>query len=490
MTVGRFIAKIYVETDRIARRFHVDRRAGMTMFIAVLFPAMIAMGLLAVDAVRAYSQAMLVRNATQLAAMAGAGVLRNYYTQGAAQGTSTIQTEAAAIGNASSSSSVDLSDRYNCNITNDLTHCDLITLGNWDTTTLTFTSLATSGTTNPNAVQAIGQATVATFFGGIFGVPTLPITKSASAATYASTKPINIIVLNDMGGPNINQGLNGYAFNKDARPQSPQQGWWAAQQAADLAIVQCIQNSGNPTSQLGFTGFVDKSYILKPLTTVNNGTGAAAIIDTINDRSDAVFQFCRQTKAAVLCHGTNVAAALQSAIAQFKDPAYAGGNNHIVIITNELPLYDATAAQAHVDWHYSLGMGTGVIVGPGVGPDGTTLAGTGTSPTALCDSQASPALCTSTNLKQMAEGQAAAAGQAGITISTIYFSGDVATPPGQATAYAREIASWTANQGVPLVTPLLTDVVVNGTKFPGVSSQASNLCNMLTGGSALRTASY
>jgi hypothetical protein len=443
----------------------------MAVFIALLFPMMIAMGLLAVDAVRAYSQASLVNFATQMAALAGGSTIGSYYSQGNAQGVVSISRQAAVIGNANAASSADLSAVVQST-----------TLGTWDATHATFTSLATSGSTLPNAVQVIGQTTISTYFGGAFGTPTIKITKSATA-TLGTAKAFNVIVLNDMGGPNTTQSLG--------IPGSAQANWWAQQQAADLAILKCIQGSGNTVSQFGVTGFVEQGYILQALATVNIGINVTTIGNNINNVGSANFQYCRQSTSAHLCHGSNVAGALYAAISQFSGPSYVGASNNIVILTNQLPVYDPTAViPTHPPVVYTTAMGTGVTVGSAFGPHGVTLAGSGRSASDLCG--ASP-VCTNTTMKQMAEGQAVAAGQAvtngrnGLIVSTVYFSGDASTPAGSATRYATEIASWTKNGGMVLTTSHLTDVTEDGGTSPGVATQAGKICQMI--GATLRLSS-
>ena len=459
MNVGRHSRLVGSDLAPPSRSLGTDRRGGMMIFMAFLFPATIAIGLLAVDAVRAYSQAAMINYATQAAALAAGTQLGNYYTQGASAGTSSITAAANTISKANTDGLP--------NVTSSTT----VTLGNWDSAASTFTSLGASGT-SPNAVQVIGTATIVTLLGGTVGQPTLPVTKKA-VATLGSAKPANIIVLNDMGMPgNALQGLG--------VPGSAQANWWTAQRAADQAILDCLTATGNSTSQFGVTGFVEQAYILQALTTVNSGTNAATMKTKLANTLDATYQYCRQTKSAKNCHGSNVAAGIYSAIQQFSQAAYTGTSNHIVIITNELPVYDpATPVTA-----YTTAMGTGVSVSGGKG--------TGSSATALCGT--SPA-CSATYLLEMAEGQAAAAG-AGVTVgghavsftvSTIYYSGDASTPSGSAATYATEIGSWAKNGGLTMKTSLLTDTISGGVTSPGVATQARKVCGMI--GATLQLAS-
>lgn len=469
---------------RAPAQWWADRRGGVAVFVAVAFPAFLAMGLLAVDAVRAYSQASLLSFATQSAALAGAAELRNYYTLGATNGTSFVQGKALTIGGANAASSADLSHMQVCTTQNPTYPCMTLSLGNWNTSTASFNSLSSTGTSSPDSVLAVQNLAVSTFFGGAFGTPTLYITKTATASSYPSSQALNIIVLNDQGGPNTTQSLG--------IPGSAQANWWSQQQAADVAILKCLQTSGNTSSQFGVTGFTNLATTLYQLTYVNVGTNATKISNAINNIGSTKFQYCRQSKTALNCDGTNVAAALYSAINQFSGAAYQNTNNHIIIITNELPLYDTAIGNPNPAYVYKIADGTGVTVGPGVGSDGVTLAGSGASSTPLCGT--SP-VCNNTYLKQMAEGQSAAAGTAvsggrsAITVSTLYFSGDTSTPTGQASAYASEIASWAQNNGVSLTTSNLSDTTSGGATLPGVATQASNICKLISGGATLRTAS-
>jgi Flp pilus assembly protein TadG len=452
------------------RTLRTDRRAGIAVFIALLFPALIAMGLLAIDAVRAFSQATLLSTATQAAALAGGMNIGNYYSQGATLGGASVSTKAALIGDANAASSANLASAIQQTL-----------LGNWNTSNSTFTSLATSGTTSPNAVLVTGTLTMPTYIGGAFGTPTISITKTATA-TLNSNTPFNVIVLNDMGGPNTTQSL-GIAGSAQAR-------WWAQQQAADVAILRCLQAAGNTSSKFGVTGFVEQGYTLQAMATVNSGTNATTITNNINNVGSSYFQYCRQSKSAKMCHGSNVAAAIKSAVAQFNAITTTGASNNIVILTNELPLYDPTVATGQSPvLYYTIAEGTGVTVGTTTGPTGAKVA-TGSSTTALCGT--SP-VCTTTNLIQMAEGQAAAAGRAtssggpGLRISVIYFSGDNGTVAGKAATDWAEISSWVQNGGMAAQTSSLTTTTNDGTTTLGVVAQAGKFCQLL--GSTLATAS-
>ncbi len=437
-----------------------DRRGGMTLFVALAFPATIAMGLLAIDAVRAYSQASQINFATQAAALAAGSQLGNYYSQGATNGTTAISAAASTIANANIA-----------NLSN-VTSSTTVTLGNWDSVSSTFTGLAV-GSTSPNAVQVVGSATINTILASSFvGQPSLTVSKTA-VATLGSPKTFNVIVLNEMGGPNLNQGLG--------VPGSAQANWWTQQQAADLAILNCVAAAGNTASQFGITGYVEQAYTLQALTPLSSASVKTTIANNINNVGSSKFQYCRQSKSAQACHGSNVAAGIYSAISQFSGAAYASTSNHIVVLTNELPIYDPTAnpAQNIVATNYSLAMGTGVSQVNGVW--------TGGAATGICNGAAGTTTCTNTLLQEMAEGQAVTAGTAvpsgrsGITISTIYYSTDNNTV--SPTAVATEIASWTKNGGLSMRPYSYTDTASAG----GFVTQAAKVCQMI--GATLRLAS-
>jgi len=332
----------------------------------------------------------------------------------------------------------------------------------------------------PNAVLVTGTLTMPTYIGTAFGTPTITISKTATA-TLNSTTPFNVMVLNDMGGPNTTQSLG--------IPGSQQASWWAQQQAADLAILKCLRATGNTSTKFGVTGFVEQGYTLQAMTTVNSGTNATTITNNI---TGSAFQYCRQSKSAKMCHGSNVASAIASAIAQFKSITTVGASNHIIILTNELPIYDPTVATGQSPvLYYTTAEGTRVTVGTAIGPTGVPV-GTGASAEtdALCGT--SP-VCTSSNLVQMAEGQAAAAGLAttsggpGLTVSVVYFSGDQGTFSGKAATDWAEISSWVKNGGMAYTTSSLNTTTSNGTTTLGVAALAGQFCRSL--GASLATAS-
>lgn len=425
-----------------------DRRAGVAVFIALFFPMAIALGLLAVDGVRAYSQASQINFATQAAALAAGSQLGDYYSQGATAGGVAIQAAATTISNANFVSLANVTNRS-----------ATVTLGRWDSTNSTFTVLGEG--TNPNAAKVVGQGTINTILGGAFGIPTLPVTKIA-VATLGTPGPFNIVVLNDMGANNSKNALGGVGGTSGAQSQL-----WAQQQAADQAILKCIQNSGNTSSKMGVIGFIAQGYVVQSLKTVNSGSNAATIKSAISSAT-----YCAHDKAQPQCYGTNVAGGIYAAISQFSGVT---GNNNILIITNQEPLsnntgnpiiYTASDGTKTVVTNYQLTMGTGVSVANGVG--------TGSSATALCGN--SPT-CTSAMLLEMAEGQAAAAGAAGITVSVVYFSGDSGTPSGSANAYYTEMSGWVKNGGLAQTTSTLSAV-------PGL---AGNVCRMI--GATLQVAS-
>ena len=436
-----------------------DRKGSMAIMLALLFPTMIALGLLAVDAARLYSQVSLFNQAMQMAALAGGTKIGSYYSQGATAGATTIQNFTTTIA------------RSNATLLTDATTSSTITttLGNWSGST--FTSLATSNGTTPDAVQVTGSANLPTIFAGLLtGATSFPVSKT-SVSTLGSAATFNVIVLNDIGS-NVSTA--------QVQPIFGSQGlYWAQVQAADTAILNCVANSGISAAKFGVTAFHGSATTYQALTTVSTAAATTTVSNTINNvgstanSGKGVFVYCNQykTPAAPACRGTNVAAGLYSAISQFSGAAYVGANNHILIIDSQMPIVDPRSPSMTYD------QSTGTYVSSSGGR------GTGSSATSLCGASGQSA-CTTSSLLVMAEGQAIAAGtavsggRAGITISTLYYSGDAgvaSTPSGQSSLYTSEMATWAQNGGTSIATATLTDI----------PTQAANICKLIRSTSQL-----
>jgi hypothetical protein len=275
-----------------------------------------------------------------------------------------------------------------------------VVLGNWNSSTQTFTSLATSGGSAPNAVQVTGLNTAAngnavkTIFAGIFGISSKDLTSSA-VASYATGQNFDTIIINDLS----------QSFSSEITQQ----------RAADLAILNCVQSNSGSATNFGITTFDGHSNIYQALAVAS--TNYASLQTKIN-----ALNYCG-TSGAPACSGSNPAAGIYSAIQQFSGISSTNTIKNIVIITDGVPNADPiTYAKA----------------------DGTYATPTSTSP--ICSTS-----CTNANLLTMAQDQATNAYNAGINVSTIYYSGSTAS--GQVAAYETEVASFVRGTGVALVAP-------------------------------------
>ena len=422
-----------------------DRRAGMTILIAALIPAMIAVGLLGLDAVRALSQASQINYATQLAAIAAATQAANSGGSSAA----TMQTYAQTIAQANATSLT----------ANNVT----VVAGTYNAVNKSLSNTPSGAA--PTAVQVTSSVALSTVLGGFFGVPTLAITKTsiASLPTQAGSiganppvngvvnTTVNVLVLND-----VELTFNSGTGHPDLTPQL----------SADLAILNCLHGYGSANSQFGIMPFAltvpvnaatNSSSFLTPLTSVGSSFASLSAklttAMTVGNATtgNAIVPFCTQAfnpkqNATPSCRGSNVAAALYAAINIFSGTAYQGATNHIVLITDELPSVDP-AQGTNGGANYST-VGYGGFVAKTNGVWGTSA----TAPSCAPNNKTST--CTNTDLLNWARAQVAIAGNSTnkIIVSTVYFSGDAKaaaqqnTPDTGVTPDA-EIASWVQNGG-------------------------------------------
>jgi hypothetical protein len=152
-------------------------------------------------------------------------------------------------------------------------------------------------------------------------------------------------------------------------------------------------------------------------------------------------QLLLQTKITVLTAlacglncgtGSNVAAAIYSAIQQFSGSTFANTKKNIVIITDGVP-----NANNSVDYERA---------------DGIYPTSTASTPTCIGTNN-----CNDADLLTMARNQATAANAAGISVSTIYYSGS--TPTAQQSSYAASLQSLVQGSGVAMVAP--TSAAIN-----------------------------
>jgi Flp pilus assembly protein TadG len=174
------------------RRLLKDRRAGVTTLVSLMMPVMFGTGPLFADAAYISYRKLLLQQTVHAAALAGAQTLSSYYTSGnnsttavvaAAQSFARLNMPTATYGTVVPTANV--------------------VLGNWNTTTGAFISLASSGGSAPNAVQVTGLNTsansnpVKTLFAGIFGISSKDLTATATAS-YATGQNFDTIIINDL----------------------------------------------------------------------------------------------------------------------------------------------------------------------------------------------------------------------------------------------------------------------------------------------------
>jgi hypothetical protein len=276
-----------------------------------------------------------------------------------------------------------------------------VVIGNWNAATSTFTSLASSGGTSPNAVQVSGLNTQANgnpipvLFGGLLGMSNLSVSKTA-VASFGTGQNFDTIILNDLS----------QSFSSEI----------SEQRAADLAILNCVKTTSATTSVFGITTFDGHSSTYVPLTQAS--TSMSSLTAKIN-----ALNYCG-TSGMPACTGSNVAAGLYSAIQQFSAVSATNTIKNIILITDGVPNVNSSVTYAKAD---------------GVYP-------TPTSTTPICTTK-----CTDANLLTAAQDQATNAYAAGISISTIYYTGDTAA--GSVASYEASLASLRRGTGVSLVAP-------------------------------------
>ncbi len=362
---------------------------GVGVLAAMMFAILMGIGALALNEAHLQYRVMLQRQTTQAAALAAAAKLASYYASGTNSDTAVVAA-AQTIGGANMPSA-----SYGA-----VVPASAVVLGNWNAARGSFTSLAESGLASPNAVRVQGLSTTANgnpiglLFAGIVGRATMDFTATA-VASYGTGQTWNTIITNDLS----------QSFSSAI----------ADQRAADNAILDCVRSSAGSLSQFGITTHTGVSAIFQPLRQAStNFATLQARIATMNS--------CGKSGAPA-CGGSNVASAIYSAIQQFSDPAFANTRKNVVIITDGVP-NASSRTYTRADGIYP----------------------TATSTTPTCTTK-----CTDANLWTMAVNQAAAARAAGISVSTIYYSGS--TSAGQRAGYAAQLAQLSGGTGVSMVAP-------------------------------------
>ncbi len=409
------------------------RRGAVAVVAALTFPILIGFGALGIELNHAHFQKLLLEQTVEASALAGANVIASYYTSGNSSTAVVAAAQAIATANMPATTTV---NGQSAQLYGTVVPTANIVLGNWNAATSTFTSLATSKGTTPNAVQVTGLETAANnnpiklFFGSIIGYASYDVSATA-VASYGTGQTFNTIVINDLS----------QSFLVDI----------SAQQAADSAILNCIAGNAGSASQFGITTINGSAWIDDPLAQATSPAHAAAITKL----TSCISPFCGT--------GSNVASGIYSATQQFSGSAYATSKNNIIIITDGVP-------NVHNGLSYVLANGIGPTLNPVTGVVCILLT------------------CTDANLLTMAKNQAAAARAAGISISTIYYSGDTTASSSACTAaglpsscttaalqaaYAASLKTLSGGTGISLVAP--TSATISSTFAAFCSTMASSI---------------
>lgn len=373
------------------RRFLSDRRAGVALLVALLFPILVGFAMLGIDGAYMYYRNLMLRQTVQAAALAGGNVIASYYTSGTNSSATVVsraqQFATANMPTATYGTVVAATD---------------IALGNWDIATSTFTSLASSGGTAPNAVSVTGRNAsssnnpVSLFLGNMYAKPSIDLTSNA-ITSYATGQSWHTIVINDLSGsfsPSISR-----------------------QRSADQAILDCVKNSTGPLSNFAIIGITGHYTVWQSL--VQASTNYAAVSSRIS-----ALKSC-DNSGAPACSGSNVSSGIYRATKSdmFGSSTYVGAAKNIIIITDGVPNANS----------FTYTREDGAYPSP-------------SSATPTCTSS-----CTDANLLTMAQNQATYANSLGISVSTIYYSGG--TPTNQQASYAASLATLRRGTGISLIAP-------------------------------------
>lgn len=369
------------------RMQRADARGSVGVTVAMMLAVLTGIGGLALNQAHYHHRGLVQRQATQAASLAAAAKLSTYYASGT-NSTTAIVAAAQTIATANMPTAT-----YGT-----VVPASNVVLGNWNATTGVFTPLSVSGGTSPDAVRVSGLSSTAN--GN--AIPSLMPAGAATrdyqtnaVASYGTGQTWNTIITNDLSG----------SFSSAI----------ASQRAADKAILDCVKTAAGSASRFGITTHTGVSAIFQALSVAS--TTYAALTTKIN-----TLKSCGNAGAPA-CSGSNVASALYSARQQFKNVAYNGTRKNIVIITDGVPNANSrTYTKA----------------------DGVYLTDTATS--GICSNN-----CTDANLWTATLNQATMARNEGISISTIYYSGNTAS--NQRAAYAAQLAQLTGGTGVAMVAP-------------------------------------
>ena len=278
-----------------------DRGATAVLVAAVVIPVLVGFATMAIGRGYYGYRKLLLEQTVQSAALAAGNNLATYYSTGSSN---TVVATAQTFATANMPTA-----RYGTAVP-----ASGVVLGNWSSST--FTSLASSGGTTPNAVQVTGLNTAANgnavglFLGGFFHKPTVDITSSAIAGAGTGTgEMFNTIIINDMSD----------SFSSEI----------SNQKAADLAILSCVKGSTGTTSQFGITFINGHSSIYQAL------EAASANYSALQTKINAITA-CASAEDPNCGTGSNIASGMYSAIKQFGSLSSTSKKN-IVIITDGVP---------------------------------------------------------------------------------------------------------------------------------------------------------
>jgi hypothetical protein len=365
-----------------------DRGSMGVMAAAVVVPLLVGFGTLTIGEGYYSYRALLLKQTVQAAGLAAGNKLGTFYTYPT---TDTVAQRSVDIVTAAQTFAAKNmpTAQYGTVVPS-----SNVVLGNWNSTTSTFTTLAASGGTAPDSVQVTGYNTasngnpIALFLGNWFGKPTADATTKVIASN-GNGQPFNVIVVNDLSMSFVSEISN--------------------QRAADLAILNCVKGQAGTSSVFGLTAFTGHTTTPIPLTVAN--TNYTAIQTEINALADC------GSPGMPVCSGSNVAAGLNSAIQQFSSAAYNNTRKNIVVITDGIPNASST------------------IYSPA---DGITACTTN---------------CQDSDLQAAAQSLAATAGASGIAISTIFYSGESGQTAQDIATAKTYLGSLVTGTGLAMVAP-------------------------------------
>ncbi len=377
------------------------RRGSVSVFAAASLPPLILLGFLGVDSSYVSGRRHLLSRTVQATATGVAQQLNTTYA--ATTLTSAVKTILTTTAASTATANMP-SGQYGT-----VVPASNVSFGTWDGKTFTATD------TSPNAVKVIGADTIHTFFGGVLGIPTVPISYSA-ISSYGSGlgvngNAVNTIIVNDLS----------MSFSSEIPNQ----------RAIDIALLNCISAGSNGSAKAGLTAFTGHSTAIYAVNTLNAiSSGTTTYLAAMTSYINSSLKDCSNGSPMPACSGSNAAAGLYSAISQLQGAGIANSSSNIVLVTDGVP-NKSLSTYAAAD-----GMLT---------PAGTVNSHSIT--TAVCTTN-----CTDALLWTAAQDQAAYAASLGINVSTIYYSGDTSGASTIAT-YTTQLASLISGNGVALVAP-------------------------------------